>query len=679
MAGLFYRDGRPAQTETVENMILSMPHRCGKGIQSISDGPVAFAFGFSSNSIEETFGGTLLKDDNLYLVGDIRLDNRTEITAALDPAECFGANVTDGQIVLAAYRRWGTSCVDHFYGDFTFAVWDIRTKTLFCARDHFGVKPLCLYSSDHIFAFASEPKALIALTEVPEDINEERICVHFFPELLLGDKTITMYRSVKRLEPAHRVLVSRESIHKEHYWKLDPYREAEYSSEKEYFDAFKDVFLRSVENRLRGKSKIGCTLSGGLDSSSIACASRDILEKQSRLPLFTYSAVFDSVPSADERHWIDAALHDRQGVVSRKVHPDQRSPLSDLDAMIWLHDGPFYGANYFIHLDIYRAARDDGVKIILDGEDGDTTVSHGIDFLLQLVQSGSWQIFAEECEAVVRAFDNSRTYASKTGMLKAHGIPYLEYLAKTGQWIKYFHALRHIHRLFGYSRKQLLIDHGLKALISYGKKSSVFDTGIMDVGLAAKYRVKDKLQEIDNRYRSSRFPAHLRQSHYDRLTSGALPYTLECLDRMASYYDIEVRHPFCDARLAEFCLSVPPHLKLRNGVSRYILRESLKGILPEEIRTRSGKGDLADVLRQGLKRFESSRILGLTEYLSNNAKHFMNQERLKETLGDFKNGGGQDKDTVITNIWQAAVLDRWMKNGNSKQPGGKGSQYSAVE
>src|SRR5207245_10257224 len=188
--------------------------------------------------------------------------------AALCPLLRAPSDATDAALILAAYERWGERCPEHLLGDFALAIWDARRATLFCARDHFGVKPFYYHHAPgRLFCFASEIKGLVALAEVPRRLNETRVADYLVP--LLEDKEITFYEEIVRLPPAHRMAVTREGVRMEQYWALDPEREIRMKSDGEYAEAFREIFTEAVRWRLRSAIPVESMSSGVLDSSSI--------------------------------------------------------------------------------------------------------------------------------------------------------------------------------------------------------------------------------------------------------------------------------------------------------------------------------------------------------------------------------------------------------------------------
>ena len=230
-------------------------------------------------------------------ISDLNLDWRGEV-------------VPDSSLILYAYHRWGETCVDHLLGDFAFAIWDAHKHHLFCARDHMGVKPFYYYSTDGLFAFASEIKALFCVPGIPRNTNEKTLAFRLAE--IDPDPAATSYLQIHRLPAAHAMTVSLSGLRIYPYWSLDPRHEIHFETDEEYENAFRTLFIDAVRCRMRSSHPLGSELSGGLDSSSVVCVARHLLRQENRdhkaLSLHTFSAVFDKVPECDERTYINYVL-----------------------------------------------------------------------------------------------------------------------------------------------------------------------------------------------------------------------------------------------------------------------------------------------------------------------------------------------------------------------------------
>src|SRR5437899_3351224 len=236
IAGIVRLDGAPADPANLERMLERLAHRgpdghgshiadsCGLGHRMLWTTP---------ESLHERLP-LMNPTGDLTLTADARIDNRDELCSLLSAP----STVTDADLILQAYARWGERCPEHLLGDFAFALWDARRGLLFCARDHFGVKPLYYHHRPgRLFAFASDITRLLVLSDVPRRLNETRVADYLVP--LLEDKEITFYEEIVRLPPAHRMTVDREGIRRQEYWSLDPEREIRLGADDEIAATFR--------------------------------------------------------------------------------------------------------------------------------------------------------------------------------------------------------------------------------------------------------------------------------------------------------------------------------------------------------------------------------------------------------------------------------------------------------
>jgi asparagine synthase (glutamine-hydrolysing) len=315
IVGLLFFDGRPVEPGLLESMTQPLRHRGPDGISHWQSGPVGLGHCLRHTTPESQHEKLPLSthDGAFCLTADARLDNRDELLDALRLP--MAPDVTsDSALILAAYQKWGGECASRLLGDFAFAVWDAARQQLFCARDHMGVKPFYYYHDAHLFAFATEIKALLALPHVPHRLNEARLADYILSEL--DDAASTLYAGIERLPPAHSLCVTRDALQPRRYWNLAASFQLPRSSSAEYAEQFRALFEQAVGCRLRSASDIGATLSGGLDSSSIAVMSAEVLRADASTRLHTFSAVYDQASSSDERPFINAVL-DYRGMRDR--------------------------------------------------------------------------------------------------------------------------------------------------------------------------------------------------------------------------------------------------------------------------------------------------------------------------------------------------------------------------
>ncbi|NJO66017.1 MAG: lasso peptide isopeptide bond-forming cyclase, partial [Richelia sp. RM2_1_2] len=418
----------------------------------------------------------------------------------------------------------------------------------------FGVKPFYYYSSNNTFVFGSEIKAIFCLPEVPRQINEVRIGDYLIKNF--DDTTITSYQDILRLPPAHSIKISVAGIEIQNYWKLDLEKEIRLSSDEEYAQEFRRIFTEAVRCRLRSALPVGSLLSGGLDSSSITCVARNILAQQGKI-LDTFSAIFDSNTECDERTFINAVL-DRGNLKPHYVHGDERTPLSDIEKILWHQDEVFFAPGLpIMSWGLYGATKREDVRVLLDGHDGDGVVSHGYGYLHELARQGRWLALAIEIRGVSKIYSQS---AWETFWL------YFYNYGMNSVSRKPFKLMRRLKKVL----QQRLSKSNQSEQVSRWSDNINFEF-IERINLEERYR---KSQQSDISSLQS-----AKKEHYQTITSGLQVYALEVLDKAAAAFSIEQRYPFWDKRLVEFCLAIPSEQKLHKGWSRMVMRRAMTNIL----------------------------------------------------------------------------------------------------
>lgn len=622
IAGLLLRDNAPLAIERLHVMVDAQRHRGPDGTHTWGEGPVALGQLMMHSTPEAVFEQLPLvaRDGAIALVGDVRLDNRDNLIADLGLGDVPASLIPDGRIVLAAYERWGERCPEHLLGDFAFAIWDARRRAVYCARDHFGVRPLFYYLSDRTFALATEIKGLFALEEVPVRVNELRVA-----ELLtraVGDQTVTFYEDVSRLAPAHWMLVSASSVRVERYYQLDPSRELRLASTGAYAEAVRETFIAAVSSRMRCTTKVGAQLSGGMDSSSIACVARNLLRDAGGPPLDTFSAVYDVVSESDEREYIQAVL--ATGHFDPYLFAaDAISPLTEFDDILTAHDEAMWGGNHYLSWQVYKEAQRRGVRVLLDGFDGDNTISHGLGLLTELAEKGRWLRLAKE----VRAYS---LRSDSPDWPKA----YLE-------WVQRYAvapALRRVKTTGATSSERATPG----AWARYLRPELIERTGLLE-----------RRRAIQRGYHSD------REKQYHALIDVGESRSLDLLGQSSSAFGVEVRYPYWDKRLVELCLSIPAEQKLHNGWSRMLMRHAMKDILPEKVRWRGGKANYLIAFDTGFRSFEHEQIKRIIFQESDILSPFLDIEALQTTCTRYLNGVNTEEEGLL--IWRAVSLALWLR------------------
>ena len=305
IVGIFNLNGNSVDTDLLARMIDFISFRGPDADNSFLDQNAGIGLGHTllrTTRESEVEQQPFTFDGQIWLTADARIDARLELIEKLGK-DFKPDQVTDAQLILAAYEAWGESCVEHLLGDFAFAIWDGRTKRLFCARDHFGVKPFFFARTTDSFIFSNTLSAIRLDDSVSDELNEIAIGDY----LLFGvnqDLATTTFRDIQRLPPAHALTVTRESFKLRRYWTPTINSEIRYRDPRSYIDHFKELFAASIQDRLR-TNRVSISMSGGLDSTSLAAIAKTTLSDPAGIQ--AVSIVYDRLIPDEERHYSSAA------------------------------------------------------------------------------------------------------------------------------------------------------------------------------------------------------------------------------------------------------------------------------------------------------------------------------------------------------------------------------------
>jgi asparagine synthase (glutamine-hydrolysing) len=629
MVGIFRRDGSPAAESSVQTMVNKIRHRGPDRSGLWTCGAAGFGHAMlctTPESLEETLPWCD-SSSGFSITSDARIDNREELSASLG-LKGSHSDISDSRLILKAYEKWGASCPQKLIGDFAFAIWNKSQNHLFCARDPMGIKGLYYFASGDLFAFASEIKSLCCLPEIPARLNELRVLDYLAN--IFEDREITFYKDIYRLPAASTLTVTRDKVRVAKYWTLDPTKELKLKSDEEYTEAFRDCFLKSVKSRMRSAYPVGAALSGGLDSSSIACAARNFsLGRGATTPLQTFSLIFPSLPQdvlgqIDERKYIDEVLKSG-GFQPTFVRADQHSPLGDVKQVQEHLDEAFFAGNLYLHWAMYETASKQGARVFLDGLDGDTTVSHGLEYLSDLIVRGKWMTLWTEVTLVAAQMETSPRRVFR------------EY------------CIRPLCPTWAYTTWRLV--HGRPD--NAGKLQT-----FMTPEFSRRLRLDDRVKALVPRKRKCFTTA--REKHREMLMFPLYAHALEAADKSTAAFGIEGRYPFFDQRLIELCLSLPAGQKLSQGWSRAILRRAMAGILPESVRWRQSKADLSSNFYLRLLDHDRELLDDVLLTDSSDLEPYVNLDSIRRAYGTYNANPTRSHDDSV-NIFSAVNLAIWLR------------------
>jgi asparagine synthase (glutamine-hydrolysing) len=271
--GLWQHDGRPVDAGQLAALTESLRFRGPDGLGAWHRGAVGLGHArFVTHAQCDGEPQPLGLDNRYWITGDVRLDAREELVAALGHSERSEESLacSDAALVLRAYRAWGAQCAARIRGDFAFAIWDETGQRLFCARDPFGIKPFFYAQFTDLFLFSNTLNCLRRHPRVSSRLDELALADYLCSGRLL-EQHMSCFADIRRLPPGHLLVISPEGIRTDKYWDLpvEPY--LRYREPRQYIEHFRDVFSRAVADRAGG-GPLSIFLSGGLDSGAIAGA-----------------------------------------------------------------------------------------------------------------------------------------------------------------------------------------------------------------------------------------------------------------------------------------------------------------------------------------------------------------------------------------------------------------------
>jgi len=540
-------------------------------------------------------------DDDYTIIFNGEIYNFIEIRNKLIAYGIEFSTTSDTEVLIKSYIYWGVKCVDYFNGMWAFAIIDKRKKIVFCSRDRFGVKPFYYSFENNQIVFGSEIKQIHKFG-IKKELNSN--LVKDFLELgIINNSEETLFIGINQLLPGHNILINFEkeilSVHIDKYYQLIVKPEFHSISYEHAKDKFIELFNDSLKYRFRSDVPIGSCLSGGLDSSSIVCLSSNNFDTKFK----TFSAIFENDSDFDESFFIKKAIEKYSNIEPylTTVTPDEIIPI--IDKIIFHQDEPFSTFSLVSQWNVMKLAQKNGVKVLLDGQGGDELMAgyrkYYAYFLKDLLKRGHFYKFMREFVILL----NSKSF---------------KFFSKEG-----FSRYLFSRNLSGFFTDKLL---GLPNNISI------------------KLNNKSTLKSVSLR--------DIEQLSY--------PPLLRYEDRNSMAFSIEARVPFMDYRLVEFLYSMPPEYLIRKGFTKAILRDSLKDILPQEIKKRKSK--------LGFETPESKWLQGplkkyFKDYFFNMQNPYLNNIRIYEEFLCFPNSK-----LFSTDFTRFYIFDRWyqLNFNNSK-------------
>jgi len=548
-------------------------------------------------------------DQSIWVVFNGEIYNYWEIREELETKSVTFVSNTDVEVMLKAYEYWGMDFTARLNGMWSFVLYDRRSNCLIGCRDRFGVKPFYYYNSPQFFAFASEQKALMQLP-VDTGINPEAVGDYLVNSRIEAGEQ-GLYRNIKELMPSHYLVchLDDNTLEIKRYYTLPYNKNKEKFAPEEFKKAVHQVnekLNKAITLRLRSDVNVGFCLSGGIDSSSIIGLSHQVNARhtlrQLGSQLHAFTAVSDD-PSVDESPWA-ALVANKYGLSWHKQDCTADLLFEQLEDIIYYQDSPLFSASTYAQSAVMKLAREKGITILLDGQGGDELfagyVPFYISYYLELLRRFRLKAFAAEMSSLSHAPLN--------------------------------------HNIIVRSMAKIFISEVFPSSV----QDCIFKRNHKEISFISRefFGGDSKFVRTNNGYSSK----DLNTALFGFFTGGYLRNLLRWEDRCSMQYSVESRTPFADdVELIEYVFSLASVYKIHQGRSKYLLREAMGSLLPEDIYSRTDKLGFATPQSLWLKQ---------------------SQQRMKQIISDLS---GLDSEKFGD---AAALLKNWdaifMKPENSK-------------
>lgn len=527
----------------------------------------------------------------------------------------FGASeVSVNDLLLAAWEKWGEGMADKLRGNFAFAIFDEQKNLVYVARDIFGVSPVYFHSGPTELIIGYSSRIVRSLLKGPNKRDKLMIADFICGTVLENEKTF--FSDIKRMKPAHWMSIEKDKLVSKKYWDISDISQTSKHDEPE--TVFKALLNKSVMSTFVN-NKTALMLSGGLDSSAIGSLLKVNGFKGSDFPCLSLT-YYETNNWGDKEHL--KTMEGFLGVQLEEFSSDLHDPLSDIPYWLEVMDGPFIPHGHSVSFRLLPAAKRMGYDYILCGHGGDEVVSYGLGRLNELARANKWFALWRETRAGSGLYGDSRFRL----------------------FLKYTVHIELIKKI----RQRL--QHKFEPKEAFVKVSSNFlSAELVDSIDVSRYSKRSELRKI----------SHDEQSvHKEALSSPMQSTSLEVYALCAEASGVTMALPFYDRSLVEFCLSLPSKWKLNKGRSRFILREAMKGIMPNSVRIRQDKFDFGDNFIDGLLA-NKDKILKHTDPKRTDLSEYVNISLLVSLRKKIDENGRSLHITEAFFLWRIAVLEIW--------------------
>jgi asparagine synthase (glutamine-hydrolysing) len=550
-------------------------------------------------------------DDSIHIIFNGEIYNYLEHRERLKGRGYSFKTTTDTEVILHLYEEHGTDCLQYMRGMFAFAIWDNNRKQLFCARDHFGIKPFYYYADNDKFIFGSEIKAILNKGDIDKTLSYEALNSFFAFGYITNNHSI--YTKIKKLQPAHYLLLSLKdeaTIEIRKYWNID--FEPDYSkSEEQWINEINDALSETVKLQMKADVPLGAFLSGGIDSSAVVAA----MAKNSTRSIETFSIGFKQEKYNELKFAKEIAQKYNCNHHEQIVEPES---IGLLPRLVEAYDEPFADSSAIPTYYVSKFASEH-VKVALSGDGGDELFA-GYSIYSYLLRIHRYNV-------TPTLFNESiwGTMDKLTPQSLRKTVTYL--MSKNRNYLGAYLAIWPQNE-----RKKLILD---SKIFRYSDSPEVYKEQILSNGNTNDFLANQ--QALD-------------------MQTYMVDDILTKVDRASMLNSLEVRVPLLDHKFAELSFRIPTNLKLKGNEKKYIFRQSLRSTIPGTILNRPKTGfsiPLSAWFKDELSEYINDTLFSGKPLLSD----YLDWNYIKSTGKDYKGGG----EKLSAKIWSLIWFEEWLK------------------
>ncbi|MFJ7756087.1 asparagine synthase-related protein [Peribacillus muralis] len=575
-------------------------------------------------------------DRQLAITADAIIDNREELFERLQIKNFDRPILTDSQLILLAYHKWGEETPKYLVGDFVFMIWDQKNRKLFGARDFSGSRTLYYFKNDDKLAFCTTIGPLLTLPYIEKKLNEEWLAEFLAIPINVEsvDPSSTVYQDIKQIPPSHSMKIIDGRVTFSRYSFIKKQEELKLKTDMEYEEAFRDVYDKVVKSKLRSNYQIGSHLSGGLDSGSVVSFAAKALERKKQ-QLYTYSYVpvkdfVDWTPRsrvADERPFISSTVEYVGNIKAHYMDFKEKSPFSEVDDWLDVLEMPYkYYENSYWLKGIYEHAAKENIRVLLNGQRGNWTISwgHALDYQASLLKQLKW----------IHLFKELHLYSENLGVKKSR---IMAAVRKK--------AFPSLYRLMAAAEEP----YPMLIKPEFAERTKVF-TKLHEHKIDVKGVIRTNVFTMKD--------TQFQQLYYWNINGNIST-------KLSLRHAIAERDPTNDLRIIQFCNSIPESQYVLNGQDRSLIRRATKGYLPDNVRlnnkTRGIQGS------DGIHRMAASwhSFMEEMQFLSKDdfMAEFINMEEVRKALTSIEQNPHPEKvfDDDFRVLMRTLIVSRFIK------------------